>query len=408
MSLVCLTDFQARAREHLSRPTRDFIEGGADDGVTRDDNIAAFKRIRLRPRYLRDVSDVDTRTTIQGEKISAPIGIAPTGFHCLVWPDGEMSTARAAQAANICYITSTLASCSLEDIVTAAPEGLRWFQLYVHPDRQLNKQLIHRVESLGFKALVITLDAPVCGNRRYDIQNQLRRNLTLKDLQSPKKGNSLLYFQMASISTSLCWNDLSWFQSITRLPIILKGILTREDAELAVKHNVQGIIVSNHGGRQLDEVLASIDALTEVVAAVKGKMEVYLDGGVRTGNDVLKALALGAKCVFLGRPILWGLACKGEHGVKEVLNILTNEFHTSMALTGCRSVPEINRHLIQFSRLKLTVIASTQRLQETLAEIRQPPELSTAEGMSGRILKLELFPFLATTPGSSQLSSGSP
>ncbi|XP_012314262.3 2-Hydroxyacid oxidase 2 isoform X2 [Aotus nancymaae] len=351
MSLVCLTDFQAQAREHLSKSTWDFIEGGADDSVTRDDNIAAFKRIRLRPRYLRDVSEVDTRTTIQGEKVSAPIGIAPTGFHCLVWPDGEMSTARAAQAAGICYITSTVASCSLEDIVTAAPEGLRWFQLYVHPDRQLNKQLIHRVESLGFKALVITLDTPVCGNRRYDIQNQLRRNLTLKDLQSPKKGNSLPYFQMASISTSLCWNDLSWFQSITRLPIILKGILTREDAELAVKHNVQGIIVSNHGGRQLDEVLASIDALTEVVAAVKGKIEVYLDGGVRTGNDVLKALALGAKCIFLGRPILWGLACKGEHGVKEVLNILTKEFHTSMALTGCRSVAEINRHLIQFSRL---------------------------------------------------------
>ncbi|XP_063480787.1 2-Hydroxyacid oxidase 2 isoform X3 [Symphalangus syndactylus] len=326
MSLVCLTDFQAHARERLSKSTRDFIEGGADDSITRDDNIAAFKRIRLRPRYLRDVSEVDTRTTIQGEEISAPICIAPTGFHCLVWPDGEMSTAR-------------------------APEGLRWFQLYVHPDLQLNKQLIQRVESLGFKALVITLDAPVCGNRRHDIQNHLRRNLTLTDLQSPKKGNAIPYFQMTPISTSFCWNDLSWFQSITRLPIILKGILTKEDAELAVKHNVQGIIVSNHGGRQLDEVLASIDALTEVVAAVKGKIEVYLDGGVRTGNDVLKALALGAKCIFLGRPILWGLACKGEHGVKEVLNILTNEFHTSMALTGCRSVAEINRNLVQFSRL---------------------------------------------------------
>ncbi|XP_018876540.1 2-Hydroxyacid oxidase 2 isoform X1 [Gorilla gorilla gorilla] len=351
MSLVCLTDFQDHAREQLSKSTRDFIEGGADDSITRDDNIAAFKRIRLRPRYLRDVSEVDTRTTIQGEEISAPICIAPTGFHCLVWPDGEMSTARAAQAAGICYITSTFASCSLEDIVIAAPEGLRWFQLYVHPDLQLNKQLIQRVESLGFKALVITLDTPVCGNRRHDIRNQLRRNLTLTDLQSPKKGNAIPYFQMTPISTSLCWNDLSWFQSITRLPIILKGILTKEDAELAVKHNVQGIIVSNHGGRQLDEVLASIDALTEVVAAVKGKIEVYLDGGVRTGNDVLKALALGAKCIFLGRPILWGLACKGEDGVKEVLNILTNEFHTSMALTGCRSVAEINRNLVQFSRL---------------------------------------------------------
>uniref|UniRef100_A0A8C6AMC8 (S)-2-hydroxy-acid oxidase n=2 Tax=Monodon monoceros TaxID=40151 RepID=A0A8C6AMC8_MONMO len=353
MPLVCLTDFEAHAREQLSKSTWDFIEGGADDCLTRDDNIAAFKKIRLRPRYLKDVSKVDTRTTIQGEEISTPICIAPTGFHCLAWPDGEMSTARAAQAAGICYITSTYASCSLEDIVATAPGGLRWFQLYVHPNRQLNKQLIQKVESLGFKALVITVDVPKIGNRRHNITNQvnLTKNLLLKDLGSPEKGNLMPYLQMSPIDSSICWDDLSWFQSMTRLPIILKGILTKEDAELAVKHNVHGIIVSNHGGRQLDEVPASIDALTEVVAAVKGKIEVYLDGGIRTGNDVLKALALGAKCVFLGRPILWGLAYKGEHGVEEVLNILKNEFHTSMTLTGCRSVAEISRDLIQFSRM---------------------------------------------------------
>ncbi|XP_046501397.1 2-Hydroxyacid oxidase 2 isoform X10 [Equus quagga] len=283
MPFVCLTDFQAQARERLSKTTWDYIEGGAGEGFTKEDNIAAFKKIRLRPRYLKDVSEVDTRTIIQGEKISAPICISPTGFHCLAWPDGEMSTARAAQAADICYITSTYASCTLEDIVATAPRGLRWFQLYVQRDRQLNKQLIQRVESLGFKALVITVDVPITGNRRHDIRNQvdLKTNLLLKDLRSPKE----------------------------------------------------------------------IDALTEVVAAVKGKIEVYLDGGIRTGNDVLKSLALGAKCVFLGRPILWGLACKGERGVEEVLNILKNEFHTSMTLTGCRSVAEINRDLIQFSRL---------------------------------------------------------
>uniref|UniRef100_A0A5F9D5R7 (S)-2-hydroxy-acid oxidase n=1 Tax=Oryctolagus cuniculus TaxID=9986 RepID=A0A5F9D5R7_RABIT len=352
MPLACLTDFEAHARERLSKSSWDYIEGGADEGITRDDNVAAFKntsmcktgqesqehqspRIRLRPRYLRDVSEVDLRTTIQGEEISAPICIAPTGFHCLAWPDGEMSTARAAQAAGTCYITSSYASCSLEDIVTTAPRGLRWFQLYVHPERQLNKQLIQRVEALGFRALVITVDVPILGNRRQDIRNQLNlmMNLMQASIHSTKERNSIPHLQMSPISTSLCWNDLSWFQSMTRLPIILKGILTKEDAELAVKHNVHGIIVSNHGGRQLDGVAASIDALTEVVAAVKGKIEVYLDGGVRTGNDVLKALALGAKCVFLGRPILWGLAYKGEHGVKEVLNILKNELHISMALT---------------------------------------------------------------------------
>nr|KAF6290696.1 hydroxyacid oxidase 2 [Myotis myotis] len=243
--------------------------------------------------------------------------------------------------------------CTLEDIVAAAPRGFRWFQLYVQPDRQLNKQLVQRVESLGFRALVITVDVPKLGNRRHDIRNQLnlKTNLLLKDLRSPQERNSMPYLQMSPIDSSFCWEDLSWFRTITQLPIILKGILTKEDAELAVKHNVQGIIVSNHGGRQLDDVPASVDALPEVVAAVKGKLEVYLDGGVRTGNDVLKALALGAKCVFLGRPVLWGLACKGEHGVGEVLNILKDEFHTSMALTGCRSVAEINQDLIQFSRL---------------------------------------------------------
>ncbi|XP_055978291.1 2-Hydroxyacid oxidase 2 isoform X3 [Sorex fumeus] len=283
MSLVCLADFQALARERLSKSSWDYIDGGAGDGITRDDNVAAFKKIRLRPRYLKDMSKVDIRTTIQGQEVSAPICISPTGFHCLAWPDGEMSTARAAQAADVCYVTSTYASCTLEDIVTTAPRGLRWFQLYVLPDRELNKQLIRRVESLGFKALVITVDVPTLGNRRHDIRNQLdlKSNLLLKNLRSPKE----------------------------------------------------------------------IDALPEVVAAVKGRVEVYVDGGIRSGNDVLKALALGAKCVFVGRPILWGLACQGEHGVEEVLNILKNEFRTSMTLTGCRSVSEINRDLIQFSRL---------------------------------------------------------
>ncbi|XP_054420728.1 2-Hydroxyacid oxidase 2 [Pteronotus mesoamericanus] len=353
MSMVCLTDFEARARELLSKSTWDYIEGAAGEGFTRDDNITAFKKIRLRPRYLKDVSQVDTRTTIQGEEISAPIGISPTGFHRLAWPDGEMSTARAAQAAGICYITSSYASCNLEDIIATAPRGFRWFQLYVRTDRQLSKQLIQKAESLGFRALVITVDVPKLGNRRHDIRNQLnlKTNLLLKDLHSLTERNSTPHLQMFPIDSSFCWDDLPWVQSITQLPIILKGILTKEDAELALEHKVHGIIVSNHGGRQLDDVPASIDALAEVVAAVKGRLEVYLDGGVRSGNDVLKALALGAKCVFLGRPILWGLACKGEQGVEEVLNILKDEFHTSMALTGCRSVAEISRDLIQVSKL---------------------------------------------------------
>ncbi|XP_051021482.1 2-Hydroxyacid oxidase 2 [Acomys russatus] len=353
MALVCLADFKAYAQDQLSKSSWEFIEGDADEGITHKDNIAAFKRIRLRPRYLRDVSKVDTRTTIQGQEISAPICISPTAFHSLAWPDGERSTARAAQELNICYITSTYASCALEDIAAAAPGGLRWFQLYVQSDWELNKQLVQRAEALGFKALVITVDVPVPGNRRQNMRNQLdlEKNIKLKDLRSPEERSSTPSAHTSFLSPSFCWDDLSRIQRITRLPIILKGILTKEDAELALKHNVQGIFVSNHGGRQLDGVPASIDALTEVVAAVKGKIEVYMDGGVRTGSDVLKALALGARCVFLGRPILWGLTCKGEHGVKQVLNILKAEFHTSMALSGCRSITEITPDLIQFSRL---------------------------------------------------------
>lgn len=353
MPLVCLTDFQASARERLSKISWDFIEGGAGDGITKDDNVAAFKKIYLRPRFLKDVLEVDTRTTIQGREVSAPICIAPTGFHGLAWPDGEMSTARAAQEAKVCYVTSTFATCSLEDIVTTAPRGLRWFQLYVQRDRQLNQQMIQRVEGLGFQGLVITVDVPVTANRRHDLRNQLdlTSNLLLKDLGPRKERNPMPVLQMSPIDSSFSWSDLPWIQSVTQLPIILKGILTREDAELAVKHNVKGIIVSNHGGRQLDGVLPSIEALTEVVAAVKGKLEVYMDGGIRSGTDVLKALALGAKCVFLGRPILWGLACKGEHGVKEVLNIIKNEFRTAMAMTGCRSVADISQDLLHFSRL---------------------------------------------------------
>lgn len=219
----------------------------------------------------------------------------------------------------------------------------------MNSDWDINKQVVQKAEALGFKALVITIDVPILGNRRWDKRNELNleTNILWKDFQSLKEEKPTQSFPNASF----CWNDLSLIQSITRLPIILKGILTKEDAELAMKHNVQGIVVSNHGGRQLDQVSASIDALREVVAAVKGKIEVYMDGGVRTGTDVLKALALGARCIFLGRPILWGLACKGEDGVKEVLDILTAEFHRCMTLSGCQSVAEISPDLIQFSRL---------------------------------------------------------
>uniref|UniRef100_A0A3Q3JU40 (S)-2-hydroxy-acid oxidase n=1 Tax=Monopterus albus TaxID=43700 RepID=A0A3Q3JU40_MONAL len=323
MTMVCLTDFEEYAKEHLSKATWDYYASGADECCTRDDNLLAYKRIRLRPRILRDVSASNTRTTVQGTEISFPVGIAPTAFHCLAWHEGEVATARATEALNTCYITSTYSTCSVEEIAAAAPNGYRWFQLYVYRDRKLSEQIVHRVEVLGYKALVLTVDVPYTGKRRNDIRNQFKLKST-DEYGVPAN----------TLDPSISWKDVHWLQSITHLPIIIKGILTKEDAKLAVEHGVQGIIVSNHGGRQLDGGLASIDALPEIVDTVQGRIEVYVDGGIRTGSDVLKALALGAKCVFIGRPAVWGLAYKGEEGVREVLQILSDEFRLSMALSG--------------------------------------------------------------------------
>ncbi|NXK86080.1 HAOX2 oxidase, partial [Formicarius rufipectus] len=348
MAMVCLSDFEAYAKKYLPKIAWDYFSAGADDCNTRDENILAYKRIRFRPCMLRDVSMVDIRTKILGTEISFPVGIAPTGFHQLAWPDGEKSTARAAQVMNTCYIASTYATCTLEEISAAAPRGLRWFQLYIHRNRATSQQLVRRAEALGFQALVLTTDVPYTGKRRADIRNGFRLppHMKLKNLEQEFE-----VCKMCLLDPSVTWNDIYWLQSLTHLPIIIKGILTKEDAELAVRHGVQGIIVSNHGGRQLDEAPASIDALVEVVEAVQGRVEVYLDGGIRKGSDVLKALALGAKCVFIGRPALWGLAYKGEEGLQDVLRILQDEFRLSMALVGCASVSEIGQHLVQVSKL---------------------------------------------------------
>ncbi|KFQ71859.1 Hydroxyacid oxidase 2 [Phaethon lepturus] len=348
MAMVCLSDFEDYAKKYLPKIAWDFFAAGADDCSTRDENIQAYKRIRFRPRMLRDVSMMDIRTKLLGTEISFPVGIAPTGFHQLAWPDGEKSTARAAKAMNTCYIASTYSTCTLEEITAAAPGGLRWFQLYIHRNRAVSQQLVQRAEALGFQGLVLTADLPYTGKRRDDVRNGFRLppHMKLKNLEG-----AFEVCKMSPLDPSVTWNDIYWLRSLTHLPIIIKGILTKEDAELAVRHGVQGIIVSNHGGRQLDGGPATIDALVEVVEAVQGRVEVYLDGGIRKGSDVLKALALGAKCVFIGRPALWGLAYKGEEGLQDVLRILQDEFRLSMALAGCASVSEIGRHLVQFSKL---------------------------------------------------------
>ncbi|XP_067903865.1 2-Hydroxyacid oxidase 2-like isoform X2 [Heterodontus francisci] len=355
MAMICLDDFEAYAERSLPLAVWDFYAGGADDCESRDRNLLAFKRIQLRPRVLRDVSAVDMRTTIQGTEISFPVGIAPTGIPSMAWPDGEISSAKAADAMKTCYIASTYATCSAEEIA-AASSGCCWFQLYIFKRREVTEQLIQRVKNLKYKALVVTVDVPYTGKRRKDMLNnfKLPAHLELKNFEIFKKdkacrGNFHLYNDV--LDPSVNWKDIQWLRSLTDLPIILKGILTKEDAELAARHGVQGIIVSNHGGRQLDGVQATIEVLSEIVEAVRGRVEVYVDGGIRRGTDVLKALALGAKCVFIGRPVIWGLAYKGEEGVKSVLQILKAELHTAMALSGYKTVSEIDRTLVQFAKL---------------------------------------------------------
>ncbi|KAJ7317643.1 hypothetical protein JRQ81_003805 [Phrynocephalus forsythii] len=326
MMLVCLSDFEAYAKKHLPKAIWDFYAAGADECCTREDNLAAFKRIYFRPRLLRDMSVMDTRTTVLGTEISFPVGIAPTGFHKLACPDGEQSTAKAAKAMDVCYIASTYSTCSMEEIVAAAPGGFRWFQLYVHRNRTIAEQLVRKAEALGFQALVLTADLPYTGKRRDDIRSnfQFLSSATLKNLEGFFEGEDRTEYGVPpnSIDPSVNWNDISWLQGLTHLPIIVKGILTKEDAELAVRHGVKGIIVSNHGGRQLDGVPAAIDALVEVSTAVQHKVEVYMDGGIRMGSDILKALALGAKCVFIGRPALWGLTYKGAEMSQKLAAIL--------------------------------------------------------------------------------------
>ncbi|XP_065907621.1 2-Hydroxyacid oxidase 1-like [Dysidea avara] len=358
---VCLEDFEVHCSQTLDRNICDNFSSGANQEQTLKDNKEAFKRYRLRPRMLRDVSNVNMKTTIMGNEIDFPIGIAPTAVQKMAHPEGEVATARASSSMNTCMILSTWTSTSIEEVAQANGSGLRWFQLYIFKDKQFNMDLIRRVEQAGYKALVVTVDSQRVGKRladdrnRFNVPSHLKlANVSTDTLQSVQSSvltqqqpeSGLHKSTQVLTEKKLTWDTITWVKSFTKLPVIVKGVLTGEDAKLAVQHGVDGIIVSNHGGRQLDGVLATIDALGEVVEAVEGRVEVYLDGGVRQGTDVLKALALGAKAVFIGRPVLWGLAYQGQTGVEEVLNIIKEEFKLAMALSGCAQVSDIQRSLL--------------------------------------------------------------
>lgn len=353
---INLFEYQTLATQQLPQMARDYYASGSWDEMTLRDNRAAFERYKLRPRMLVDVSQRDLSTQMLGQSLQLPILIAPMAFQCLADPEGEIATAKAAAKLGNVMVLSTLATKSIEEVASVRNQTPQWFQLYVHRDRGLTKALVERAHAAGFQALCLTVDAPVLGRRERDAHNQfvlppgmeLANLSTLKELEIPyKSGESGLFaYVLEQFNPALTWADLEWLQSLSPLPLVVKGILRGDDAVRAVEHGARGVIVSNHGGRQLDGAIASIDALSEVVAAVGNKADVLVDGGIRRGTDVLKALALGAKAVLLGRPVLWGLAVGGEAGVQHLLQLLRDELDLAMALSGCAKLQDIDPSLV--------------------------------------------------------------
>ena len=288
---------------------------------------------------LVDVGSVSTATTVLGAELSMPILVAPTAFQRLAWPDGETATARAAAAAGTVFCLSTLGSYTPGEIAATAPSGQHWLQLYWSPDRGFTQALVEAAAEAGFGAIALTVDLPLAGRRERDLRAafELPADLPLPNLPEHLGGGNFHATLAEVVDRTITWRDLEWLASITDLPIVVKGILTAEDARLACEHGVAGVVVSNHGGRQLDGVAATIDALPEVVESCAGKVIVLLDGGIRRGTDVLKALALGARAVLVGRAAVWGLAAQGEDGVRSVLELLREEVALALALLGCPS-----------------------------------------------------------------------
>ncbi|HVH15783.1 MAG TPA: alpha-hydroxy acid oxidase [Candidatus Angelobacter sp.] len=347
-----LSDLEEAASKNTDKSAWAYIQGGAGEEWTLKANRDAFHRRTLRPRVLVDVENLEFGTTMLGSNVSAPFYVSPTASHGLVNPDAEAATARAASKANILAAFSTLTSISLEDIAKAAPAGPRWFQLYLQPEFSITRSLIERAEKAGYTAIILTVDMPVAGNR--DRENQAGSPLASptvlgngREVVRPLR-NPIVEADRAHIrkEASNTWAVVDRIQEITRLPLVLKGILTREDARLAAAHRAKAVLVSNHGGRQLDGASASLDALPEVVDEVASEVEVYFDGGIRRGTDIIKALALGARAVGLGRPVFWALAAGGEVGVLKLLSLLKTDLATVMALTGRRTLSEIDKSLI--------------------------------------------------------------
>jgi len=345
---LCISDFEHLAEERVPPEVWCYFAGGADDEVTLRENVAAFSRVRLRPRVLVDVAAVTTRTEVLGCALSMPILVAPTAMHGLLDPEGELATARACAAAGTLMCVSTITTRRHAEIRDAAPGAPRWLQVYILADRARTEAHLEEATGCGYSALVLTVDTPYWARRERDLRLGFRipPELPLPYASSDEalRAEGIAF---VPVSPSVSWRDVEWLAERSQLPVLVKGVLTHDDAHLAVEHGAAGVIVSNHGGRQLDGVAASLDALPEVVEAVAGRVPVLMDGGVRRGTDALKALALGAKAVLVGRPILYGLAAGGEVGALHVLELLRAETERALALLGCTSPADVARAHVQ-------------------------------------------------------------
>ncbi len=342
-----IQDLEAIAKRRLSRAVYDYYAGGAEDEQTLDANREAFRKVFIRPRALVNVGRIDIASTALGTPITMPVMVAPTAYQRMAHPEGELATARAASEAGTIMVASTISTCSLEEIAKAAA-GPLWFQLYVQPDRSISRELARRAEASGYRALCLTVDTPQLGRRERDVRNHFALPAGIRMMnfegnrsvmpRTPAHESAFAAYASSLLDPTLTWDAIAWLRSETKLPIVVKGIISGEDAALAVEAGAAAIVVSNHGGRQLDACEPTLAALPNVVAAAAGRVEVYLDGGVRRGTDVIKALALGARAVLVGRPVLWGLAAGGQAGVLRALEMLRAELTLAMMLAGCPSL----------------------------------------------------------------------
>lgn len=387
---------EALAKKMLPKGIYDHIAGGAGEEITLNANREAYSRINFLPRVLNDVSNVDMQTNLLGLNVSNPIIVAPMSYHGLVNEEKEFATARACAQSGSLMIVSMMSNVALEPLAKVR-EGKFWLQIHLHKNRSITEQLIKRAEKAQYKAIVITVDIPLKGNRKRDLQNKFSFPANCIPANFTNEHNQV-NDEALTFNPCATWEDIRWIKTVTHLPIILKGIMHPADALLAIKYKVGGIIVSNHGGRQLDSALACIEALPEIVKVIANKIPILIDGGIRNGNDIAKAIALGTQAVLIGRPILWGLAVGGETGVIEIINCLKKELGNTMRLLGYSSLTALrvegNTVVVLPKTHDVTIELLIKQLNELSLEVSQLKNIIRNNSDKGSPYNTGLFPKL--------------